>query len=122
MVLAVVDDLMFSSRIRAVAERTGAVVKFTRSKEAALAVARADAPALVIIDLDREATDPVGTIGAFKSDVTLRTIRLIGFVRHTNTGRIAEAREAGCDTVLARSAFVETLAELLTGAPESRPS
>jgi len=118
MVLAVVDDLMFSSKIRAVAERTGAAVRFARSREAALAEARSAAPRVVIIDLDRDALDPIGTIAAFKSDPALRTIRLVGYVSHVQAGRIAEAREAGCDSVLARSAFVNTLAELLAGAME----
>jgi PleD family two-component response regulator len=122
MVLAVVDDLMFSSKIRAVAERTGAVVRFARSKETALAEAHATPPRLVIIDLDRETTDPMGTIAAFKADATLQKVRLVGYVSHVQTERIAEAREAGCDTVLARSAFVNMLVELLTGAlvPPSR--
>jgi PleD family two-component response regulator len=115
MVLAVVDDLMFSSKIRSVAERTGAEVRFVRSKDAALIEARATAPQVVIIDLDREKTDPIGTIAAFKADAALHTIRLVGYVSHVQAGRIAEAREAGCDTVLARSAFVNMLAELLTG-------
>ena len=118
MVLAVVDDLMFSSKIRAVAERTGATVRFARSMGAALADARGEAPALVIVDLDRESIQPVGTIAAFKADPALRTIRLVGYVSHVNAGRIAEARDAGCDTVLARSAFVNALPGLLAGAAE----
>jgi CheY-like chemotaxis protein len=117
MVLAVVDDLMFSSRIRAVAERTGAAVRFAKSKEGALAEARTLAPALVMIDLDRAPLDPMGTIAAFKSDPALRAIRLVGYVSHVHAERISEARAAGCDTVLARSAFVNALPALLSGQP-----
>jgi PleD family two-component response regulator len=115
MVLAVVDDLMFSSKIRAVAERTGSAIRFARSKDAALADARASAPALVIVDLDRDPIDPIGTVAAFKADPALRGIRLVGYVSHVHAARIADARAAGCDTVLARSAFVNALPVLLAG-------
>ena len=42
-------------------------------------------------------------------------IKLVAFVRHTSAERIAAAREAGIDVVLARSAFFPALAGMLAG-------
>lgn len=96
MVLAVVDDLMFTSKIRAAAKGVGATVSFARSREATLAAVREQQPSLVVFDLDNPRTDPVGTIAALKADVATQA-----------------ARAAGADDVLARSAFTQRLPELL---------
>jgi CheY-like chemotaxis protein len=115
MVLAVVDDLLFSSKIRAVAERIGAPVRFVRTREAVPGEVLAAKPRLVIFDLDRAPLDPIGAIGALKADPATRGVRLIGFVSHVHADLIAAARAAGVDAVLARSAFVAALPELLAG-------
>ena len=48
-VIAVVDDLMFSSKIRAAATAAGVTVQFARSRDAALAASREQRPALVVL-------------------------------------------------------------------------
>ena len=113
MVLAVVDDLLFSSKIRAVAERTGRPTTFVRSRSAVLPEIRSKRPDLVIIDLDRATLEPMGVIGDIKAQPDLGDLRVIGFVSHVNADLIAAARDAGIDLVLARSAFVTRLPELL---------
>ena len=64
MILAVVDDLMFSSKIKTTAGQLGTPVTFARSKDAALAEMRKQAPTLVIFDLNSGRTDPLGIVGA----------------------------------------------------------
>jgi CheY-like chemotaxis protein len=119
MVIAVVDDLLFSSKIRAIADQAGRDVTFVRQSGGALdAIVRAR-PTLVILDLDRESLDPIGLVRAIRADPALRLVRLAAFVRHTSAGLIKEAREAGVDVVLARSAFFPALAEMLA---EDRPA
>ena len=55
MILAVLDDLLFTSKIRATAAHLGVSVTFARSATAALDAMRANAPALVILQaLHRE--------------------------------------------------------------------
>src|SRR5678815_5257581 len=113
MIVAIVDDLMFGSKIRATAERLGRPVTFVRSAADALATIRAQQPALVIVDLDRASLDPINTIRAIKAEPDLAGIRIVGFVSHVQTAAIDAARHAGTDTVLARSAFVATLPGLI---------
>jgi PleD family two-component response regulator len=115
MVLAVVDDLMFTSKIKATAQQLGVDVTFARSSDAALAGMRTRSPALVIFDLNNPRTDPLGTVAVMKGDPALASIPTVGFVSHVQSDLIDAARLAGVDEVLARSAFTARLAEILSG-------
>jgi DNA-binding NarL/FixJ family response regulator len=116
MILVAVDDLLFKSKIRATAKQAGVELTFAGSQDEVLAQARSTRPALVIFDLNSGKTDPVSTIAALKADPALSTIPTLGFASHVHTGLIAEARRAGADEVLARSAFAGNLAEILLAA------
>jgi CheY-like chemotaxis protein len=118
-ILAILDDLLFTSKIRSAAQRAGASVAFARSSSAALDQARAQQPALVIIDLNNPRTSPIATIEAMKGDAVLATIPIVGYVSHVDTQTIAAARASGVDEVLARSAFVTALPELVARAQAS---
>jgi CheY-like chemotaxis protein len=112
-ILAILDDLLFASKIRAAAAQAGVQVTFARSREGALAEMRAGGPALVIFDLNNPRTDPLGTVAEMKADPALAPIPTLGFVSHVQTSLIEAARRAGVGEVLARSAFAERLPELL---------
>ncbi len=114
MILAVLDDLLFTSKIRSAATGLGVAVSFARSREAALAAVRDRPPALVILDLDNPRTDPVGIVTALKAEPATRDIPTLCYVSHVQAARIEEARAAGADEVLARSAFTQRLPDLLT--------
>jgi CheY-like chemotaxis protein len=116
MVLAIVDDLMFSSKIRTAAKQLGVALEFARSSDAALAAIRQHQPALVILDLNSPRTDPLGTVTALKADPATKAIRIVGYVSHVQTDVINAAREAGVDEVMARSAFAAQLGEILASA------
>lgn len=113
MVLAVVEDLMFSSRISTAAKAAGVAVRFTRSLDAVLTAVREQVPALIILDLNSARTAPLEIVAALKSDPALATIPTLGVVSHVDTATIEAARQAGVARVLARSAFVAQLPHLL---------
>jgi DNA-binding NarL/FixJ family response regulator len=112
-ILAAVDDLLFSSKIRATAKAVGVDVQFARTPDEILARARALKPSLAIFDLNSGKTDPVRTIAALKADPELAPIRTIGFASHVHVDLIAAARTAGADEVMPRSAFASHLADIL---------
>ncbi len=112
-VLAAVDDLLFSSKIRATAKQVGVDVHFARTPDDILSQARALKPSLAIFDLNSGKTDPVATIAALKADPSIAAIRTIGFASHVHTALIAAARQAGADEVMPRSAFAGHLADIL---------
>ena len=113
MILAVLDDLLFSSKIRATAKQVGVPVTFARSSAAALEEMRKEAPALVIFDLDNPRTEPLGIIAAMKQAGPLSAVPTLGFVSHVKVDLIQAARDAGIDDVLPRSAFAGQLPDIL---------
>lgn len=115
-ILAILDDLMFTSKIKTTATQLGVPLSFARSSAAALSGMRAARPALVILDLNNPRTDPLGTIAAMKADPALADIPTVGFASHVQVDVIEAARRAGVGQVLARSAFTERLAEIISGA------
>ena len=113
MVLAIVDDLLFSSKIRAAAKAVDQDAVFIRKRADVAAAVREHRPHAVIIDLDRDALDPIGVIHDLQADARRPSLRVIGFASHVHADRLRLAREAGCDRVLARSGFVADLPGLL---------
>jgi DNA-binding NarL/FixJ family response regulator len=116
MIVAAVDDLLFSSKIRTTAKQAGVELTFARTPPEILDRARALRPALLIFDLNSAKASPIETIAALKADPELSSIRTLGFVSHVHTGLIDAARGAGIDQVLARSAFAANLADILVAA------
>jgi len=116
MILAAVDDLLFTSKIRAAATQRGVDVVFARSPEDVIDQARALRPALAIFDLNSQRLQPLSTIAGLKADVSLARIRTMGFVSHVQVALIEAARSAGVDEVMARSAFAAKLGDLLANA------
>ena len=112
-ILAILDDLMFSSRIRTTAKQLGVPLAFARSATAALSAMSTEPPSLVILDLNNPRTDPLGVIAKMKADPALAQIPTVGFVSHVDIDTVAAARQAGVGTVMARSAFFERLPDLL---------
>ena len=119
MIVAVIDDLFFSVKIRTAAKTLGTEVYFERTPQQVLESIRSKAPRLVIFDLDSGKMRPMDAIAAMKADPALRDV--LGFVSHVHDDVIASARAAGIDQVLARSAFVERLGAILSQ-PSSPPS
>jgi CheY-like chemotaxis protein len=111
-ILAVLDDLFFTVKINEAAKRAGLPVEFVKSAKDALDKAQAHPP-VIILDLNCASLDPLKLIEDLKSHNALKGIHLIGYVSHVQAELIQKARTAGCDTVLARSAFSKDLPHIL---------
>jgi DNA-binding NarL/FixJ family response regulator len=118
MILVAVDDLLFSSKIRATAKQTGVDLVFARSPEEVLEQARTHQPSLAIFDLNSAKTDPVASIAALKKE---STTRVVAFASHIHTDLIDAGRSAGADHVMPRSAFATHLADILLSAKAPQP-
>jgi PleD family two-component response regulator len=112
-VIAIVDDIFFASKIRAVADHLEVFVRFARSTDDALEAARSDVPALIIADLHAQKCDPFALAARLKADEALRAVPLMGFFSHVQTELQQKAKEAGYDRVMPRSAFSKNLPEIL---------
>jgi DNA-binding NarL/FixJ family response regulator len=124
MILAVVDDLFFLSKIQQTAQLVGVVVKSGRPADLP-DLAIQDVPNALILDLNHRSGKALEVLRTLKAGLKTKDIAAIGFVSHVQNDLIAAARDAGCDLVLARSAFVSQLPSLLqrfSGAGTTRRS
>ncbi|CAN5769288.1 hypothetical protein BH23GEM10_BH23GEM10_15870 [soil metagenome] len=112
-VVAAVNDLMFGSKVRGAAEQLGVRVVFARSSEALHE--HAAGAGLVLLDLDTRWLDVDADIRRLKTAAATSTVAVVAFGSHLQTETLTAARTAGADRVMARSAFVKVLPELLRG-------
>ena len=111
-VVALVDDLFFLVKIRETAKAVGVTVRTIDARGGPAEVAEGN-PQAVILDLNARGFSAVDWIRALKANAVTAPIHIVAFVSHVQEGLIADARAAGCDTVMARSAFSQKLPELL---------
>ena len=108
-VLAIVDDLLFRSKIEAAAGLAGARCRVGRDASAL----NGEPPELVIVDLELGRADPLDTVRAIR--VAQPALPIVGFCSHVDVPLQQRANEAGCTRVYARSAFVHALPQLVQG-------
>ena len=107
-VLAVVSDLFFSVKLTEAAKRAGLALEFVTDSKDVLEKAQSK-PSLIIFDLNFETAHAVKLIGKLKGDSATKGISLIGYLSHIQVELKQQAQEAGCDMVLARSAFSQNM-------------
>jgi PleD family two-component response regulator len=108
-VLAAVSDLFFSVKLTEAAKRAGLALEFVKEPKELLEKALSSQPSLIIFDLNFEALQPLKLIGKLKGKAETKSISLIGYLSHVQAELKQQAQEAGCDMVLARSAFSQNL-------------
>ena len=112
MVIAVVDDLLFGSKIRSAAQAAGVDISFVHGREAVAAAVRDGDPDLVLVDLEGQSGNAIEMIRLIRAETGPR-VRIVAFGSHVNVDRLQAAKQAGSDQALARSAFVKVLPNLL---------
>jgi CheY-like chemotaxis protein len=112
-VLAAVEDLLFKSKISETAGVLGIEAGFPRSKESLLETLRESPPDLLVLDLNSARFEPIELLRTLRSDDYTQHIPTIGFLSHVQTDLAVAAKEAGCDRVIARSAFTRDLPKIL---------
>ena len=120
-VLALVDDLLFLSRIRESARGTGAEVRVVRGPADLVAAAR-DGARLVLVDADSSRLPWAEAVAALRSDHSLASVPVVAFLSHVHAERAEAARATGCTRVLARGAFVQELPRLIATATRTDAS
>jgi CheY-like chemotaxis protein len=111
-VVAAVGDLFFTVKISDAVKRAGMTVEYAKDDKDLLDKAK-DNPTLIIFDLNYADVQALKVIPKLKGTAETRPISLIGFVSHVQGELKQKAQEAGCDMVLARSAFSQNLAQIL---------
>jgi hypothetical protein len=111
-----IEDLFFQAKIQETSRKLGIKVEFVKGDKEAVArlidTPEGAKPTLVVFDLNNLNAKPLALIPKFKTKFKKAT-SIIGFLNHLQGDLKAKAVEAGCDTVMPRSAFSQSLPNLL---------
>jgi hypothetical protein len=112
-----IEELFFQAKIQESAKKLGVKVAFLKAdnKESLAELTGGgdtNKPALIVFDLNNANAKPLTLIPKLKSKLK-RSASIIGFLSHLQGDLKAKAVEAGCDTVMPRSAFSQNLPNLL---------
>lgn len=120
-IYAFIEDLFFLAKIQETARKLNVKVQFVKSEKDVIEKVESsgEKPSLIIFDLNNHLANPLKTIPKLKKEFKKDT-NILGFVSHIQGDLKLKAIEAGCDTVVPRSAFSQNLPNLLRrhGAPD----
>jgi hypothetical protein len=115
-ILCFIDDLFFQAKINETSKKLGVKVEFLKGdKDSVSRITDAPEeawPKLVVFDLNNLNAKPMTLIPKFKAKFKKAT-SIVGFLNHLQGDLKMKAVEAGCDTVMPRSAFSQSLPNLL---------
>ena len=104
-------DLFFSVKLTDAAKRCGLALEFVKDADEVLEKAK-DKPTLIVFDLNFDSVEPVKLIAQLKSQPETKGVSLIGYLSHIQGELKLSAQDAGCDMVMARSAFSQNLTQI----------
>jgi hypothetical protein len=111
-----IEDLFFLAKIQETARKLGVKVEFVKGdKETVTRLTtgnEAERPALLLFDLNNLSAKPMTLIPKFRTKLKKAT-SIIGFLSRLQGDLRMKAVEAGCDTVMTRAAFSQSLPTLL---------
>jgi CheY-like chemotaxis protein len=113
-VVALMDDLFFQMKLAETAKQLGVEVKVATNGDALMGLLEKE-PKLVIVDLNAR-SQPLATIEKVRQ--AKKDIRVVGFLSHVQRELAEQAQAAGCDEVLPRSSFSQSLAQILSVAKD----
>ena len=112
-----IEDLFFLAKIQETARKLGVKVEFVKGGDKDTVARITDAldpehPALIVFDLNNLNAKPLTLIPKIKTKYK-KAVSIIGFLSHVQGDLKMKATEVGCDTVMPRSAFSQSLPNLL---------
>ena len=112
-VLAIVEDVLFRTKIELAAAQTGTTLTITTDVPPLPEPPDQTSWVLVIIDLNLSQRDAVELVSAVRT--SSKEVRILGFCSDIQRELQTKALQAGCTTVLPRSEFVQRLPAMLAG-------
>jgi len=111
-----IEDLFFLAKIQEASRKLGVKVEIVKGDKGVLAritdAPEGDRPALLVFHLNNAAAKPLTIIPKLRTKLK-KSVSIIGFLSHLQGDLKMKAVEAGCDTVMPRSAFSQSLPNLL---------
>lgn len=119
LILALIPDLMFGVRVRDVLRQLGYQALVVEERNAALAALRPGL-GLLIVDLRAEVDGWRELVAAAKASAP--PPKILAFGSHVDIERQQAARDAGCDRVIANSAFAAKLPQIVERMLKGQPA
>ena len=111
-----IEDLFFVAKTQETARKLGVKVEFVKGDKELVSrlidMPEGERPKLLVFDLNNVNAKPMTLIPKFKTKFKKAT-SIVGFLSHLQGDLKLKAVEAGCDTVMPRSAFSQSLPNLL---------
>ena len=101
-IVAMMDDLFFQMKVAETAKHLGLELKVATNGDALLGLLE-PAPNLVLVDLNAR-SQPLAAIERVRA--AQKDLKVIGFLSHVQLDLAAQARAAGCNEVMPRSAYL----------------
>lgn len=112
-ILAVVDDIFFLAKVQQAARRLGDVTVEPAAPDTLQEKLADNSAHALIVDLNHSSGKAIDVLEKIRDHPSTRSIPVVAFVSHVQTDLIQAARVAGCERVMARSAFSQQLPVLL---------
>lgn len=111
-----IEDLFLQAKIQETARKLGIKVEFIKGDKDVVArltdAPESERPTLLVFDLNNLNAKPMTLIPKLKAKLKKAT-SIVGFLHHLQGDLKMKAIEAGCDTVMPRSAFSQSLPNML---------
>jgi len=111
-----IEDLFFLAKIQETARKLGVKVEFVKGEKEVVSrildSPEGARPALLVFDLNNLNAKPMSLIPKFRTKFK-KAVSIIGFLSHLQGDLKMKGIEAGCDVVMPRSAFSQSLPNLL---------
>jgi hypothetical protein len=111
-----IDDLFFQAKIQETSRKLGVKVEFVKGDKESVSkitdLPESERPSLLVFDLNNLNAKPMTLIPKFKTKFKKAT-SIVGFLNHLQGELKLKAIDVGCDTVMPRSAFSQSLPNLL---------
>jgi hypothetical protein len=111
-----IEDLFFLAKIQETSRKLGVKVEFVKGdKDVVTRILEApenERPTLLVFDLNNLNAKPMTLIPKFRAKFK-KAVSIIGFLSHLQGDLKMKGVEAGCDVVMPRSAFSQSLPNLL---------
>lgn len=116
-ILAILEDLVFQSKLKEAAAPLGPCLEIVRDADSAVRQLALTPYSLIVVDLNVSMENPVALVRRLRQAAVSALI--IGYCAHLQTDLQSQALAAGCSIVLPRSAFVQRLPGLFRDAVQN---
>ncbi|HET7212434.1 MAG TPA: response regulator [Terriglobia bacterium] len=118
-ILAVVDDIFFLAKIQQTARQLGVAVESV-APDAVQERLASDGVRGILLDLNHKSGKAIAALQGLRDNPATRPVPVVAFLSHVQTELAQAARAAGCNRVMARSAFSQQLPALLRDLAEEK--